>query len=224
MNTGQDSHATYDQNYTEYQTRRSAWRRWLRRYYLDRAASLTKGPALDFGCGVGELLKRLPSGSMGLEYNPASVDHCRRMGLDVSEYDGFLDDFSLQSVDWRGRVNTLFLSHVLEHFEDPMHVLRRLAHSVADGIRRIVVIVPGRAGFRIDPTHRTHVDLAMLETTFKELPGWMISSSQYFPLNACRAGDFFPYNELQVVIDRLQTNPDTAQLPTHPLSKSETHT
>jgi SAM-dependent methyltransferase len=222
MNSSRDSHATYDQAYTEYQTRRSAWRRWIRRYYLRKAAGLTRGPALDFGCGVGELLKLLPSGSMGLEYNQATVDHCRRIGLDVSRYDGFVDDFSLEGIRWQGRANTLYLSHVLEHFEDPMHILRRLAESVSENMQRIVVIVPGLAGFRIDPTHRTHVDLPMIEATVREMPQWIISDRQYFPLNACRAGDFFPYNELQVVIDQRQMTSIVAKTPPKPLPRMET--
>lgn len=197
------SHAPYDGQYTEYQLQRSPLRRWVRRYYLSTAASLASGRTLDFGCGVGELLTRLPAGSLGVEYNPASVAHCSRLGLDVRWYDGFADDFSLTPLVLPGPVETLFLSHVIEHFEDPVHLVHRLAKALAPALRRIVVIVPGQAGFRIDPTHRRFVDLDLVRGMVRDMPGWQVSESRYFPLNSRLAGRLFPYNELQVVIDRI---------------------
>lgn len=196
------AHASYDERYTAYQTNRSALRRLVRRHYLNTAARLSVGPALDFGCGTGELLRRLPKGSIGIEYNQSTVAHCQNTGLDVVHYDGFKDDFSLSTIAWRGRVSTLFLSHVLEHFDDPTHVLCRIARSVESDIERIVIIVPGKAGFRIDPTHRTFVDECLLEAAVAQLPHWRVTSSRYFPFNLSRAGDYFAHNELQVVLDR----------------------
>ncbi|HEY0708378.1 MAG TPA: methionine biosynthesis protein MetW, partial [Polyangia bacterium] len=85
---------TYDQRYTAYQSDRSFARKWVRGFYLRSAAALLKGPTIDFGCGVGELLTRLPKGSVGLEINPATVEHCRGRGLDVVLYDADGDDWA----------------------------------------------------------------------------------------------------------------------------------
>ena len=195
-------HAPYGDDYTAYQLNRGPLRRWVRRHYLTAAAALAANTTLDFGCGVGELLARLPKGSVGVEYNPVSVAHCRQRGLDVHWYDGFADDFALTTLELPDNVETLFLSHVLEHFDDPIHLVHRLAAALAPGLRRIVLIVPGEAGFRIDPTHRQFVDIDMVLATVRSMPGWCIRSSRYFPLNHRQAGKLFPYNELQVVIDR----------------------
>lgn len=195
-------HAPYGDDYTAYQLGRSPLRRVVRRHYLAAAAALASNATLDFGCGVGELLARLPDGSIGLEYNPVSVAHCQRLGLDVRWYDGFTDDFSLTGLDLPAGIETLILSHVLEHFEDPAHLLHRLVAALAPELRRIVLIVPGPAGFRVDPTHRRFVDLAMVHDMVRDMPGWALKMSRYFPLNSRLVGHLFPYNELQVVIDR----------------------
>lgn len=197
-------HAPYGDAYTEYQLKRSPLRRWVRRHYLSSAAGKVLNTTLDFGCGVGELLALLPEGSVGVEYNPVSVAHCQRLGLDVHWYDGFADDFSLTTLPLPDNIETLLLSHVLEHFEDPVHLLHRLVAALSPRLQRIVLIVPGRAGFRIDPTHRRFVDLDMVTSTVRDMPGWHIVSSRYFPLNSRHVGQLFPYNELQVVIDRTE--------------------
>lgn len=107
----------FDQRYTDYQSQRSALRKWVRRAYLRSAAGQLKGRVLDFGCGVGELLERLPEGSLGLEYNPATVEHCRRKGLDVAVYDGFADDWNLSVLPPGRRFESMVISHVLEHLD-----------------------------------------------------------------------------------------------------------
>ena len=64
------------------------------------------------------------------------------------------------------------------------------------GIRRVLVIVPGRAGFRIDPTHRVFVDEAMLRQV--DGGGWRIAERFHFPFPLEKAGDVFVYNELHL--------------------------
>lgn len=197
-----NQHDVYDESYTAYQTGRSRWRQKIRDHYLKVAAAYAKGPSLDFGCGTGELLQRLPKGSLGIEYNRSTVEHCQQKGLDVVWYDGFADDFSLGGVSWSGRASTVFLSHVLEHFENPVHILTQLANTLEPESVRIVIIVPGKAGFNSDTTHRTFVDYPMLEKAVNKMSNWKISSSQYFPFNSPIIGNFFAYNELHVIIDK----------------------
>lgn len=194
----------FDSRYTQYQLDRSYVRRMIRQAYLRRAASLAKGRTLDFGCGVGELLRRLPAGSKGLEYNAATVEHCRSQGLHVDGYDGFADDWNLSVLEPDATFESLVVSHVLEHLEDPLGIFKKLLRSVAStGVTRAVVIVPGRAGFRIDPTHLKFVDRAMLgDESIPAETGFIRIHETFFPGNLRWIGDWFPYHELQVVYER----------------------
>lgn len=194
----------YDAKYTRYQAERGSLRRLVRRLYLNRAARLVDGPTLDFGCGVGELLQRLPAGSKGVEYNRDTVAFCSARGLDVSWYDGFSDDWNLGAVAKEDGLRSMILSHVLEHLKEPMSILGRLlAAAGRKGMERVVVIVPGRAGFSSDATHLTFVDLDMLRRETLRQPQWRVTKSAYFPFNHSRAGNYFVHNELQVVFQRV---------------------
>ncbi|WP_449429418.1 class I SAM-dependent methyltransferase [Rhodanobacter umsongensis] len=191
----------YGSDYTAYQTNRSVLRKWVRRLFLNSAARALTGPTLDFGCGVGELLSRLPKGSKGLEYNRVSVDLCRQKGLDVEWYDGYADNWCLRVLPERSHFQSMVVSHVLEHLDDPMDVLCALLRSAKRvGIERVLVIVPGPAGYRSDATHRTFVDLDMLRNTMAADDRWGIAKYNYFPLDTLRLGDWFRYHELQVLL------------------------
>lgn len=193
----------FDDRYTQYQIRRSSLRKAIRVLYLRSAVGGLRGPTLDFGCGVGELLERLPPGSKGVEYNHASVEHCRQKGLSVEWYDGYADDWSLRALPLEWRFQSMIISHVLEHLDDPMGVLRALLKAAEGrGVTRTVVIVPGIAGFRIDATHRTFVGLEMLQAADVGAIGWRAATSRYFPGDWRRIGDHFPHHELQVVFER----------------------
>ncbi|WP_123831213.1 methyltransferase domain-containing protein [Luteimonas sp. 100069] len=199
--------SNFDSRYTQYQLERSPLRKWVRQLYLSRAASLVEGPTLDFGCGIGELLKKLPQGSKGLEYNAATVDYCRSQALDVSAYDGFSDNWSLTVFPAGQKFRSMVISHVLEHLENPMMVFEKLLHAAARlDIQRVLVIVPGQAGFRIDPTHLTFVDLQMLtDGAGLAGTGFRPMKNSYFPGDLRLIGDWFPYHELQVLYARSPT-------------------
>ncbi|TDK29993.1 methionine biosynthesis protein MetW [Luteimonas terrae] len=194
----------FDSRYTQYQLDRSPVRKWVRQIYLERAASLVRGPTLDFGCGVGELLRRLPAGSKGLEYNTATVEHCRREGLDVAPYDGFEDDWGLTALSTKPGFESMVVSHVLEHLNAPMEVFVKLLGAASRlGVRRVLVTVPGQAGFRIDPTHLTFVDRSMLlDEAMLASTGFRPVRDGYFPGDLRWIGDWFPHHELQVVYER----------------------
>jgi SAM-dependent methyltransferase len=193
----------FDENYTAYQSERSGIRRFVRRWYLHSAASQLHGPTLDFGCGTGELLARLPKGSKGVEYNQASVEYCRAKGLDVSWYDGSADDWSLSTLSADSRFDSMVISHVLEHLDGPMNVLRRLLDAAGiRGVKRALVIVPGQAGFRIDSTHKTFVQWEMLRDAILSIEGWSVARKRYYPGDIRAIGQVFPHHELQVLIEK----------------------
>lgn len=191
----------FDAGYTEYQRNRSGLRKLVRQLYLRSAASQLRGPTLDFGCGIGELLRRLPAGSRGLEYNKATVELCRAEGLAVDFYDGFQDDWTLGALPSDARFQSMVVSHVLEHLEQPGDVLRKLMLAARQrSVECVLVIVPGRAGFRIDDTHRRFVDLPLLDDpAVVNGTGFRLESARYFPGNLRRLGDWFPHHELQVL-------------------------
>lgn len=193
----------YGEGYTRYQLNRGSARKLVRRIYLDAAVRNLRGPTVDFGCGVGELLSRLPAGSLGLEINPVSVEHCRNRGLDAIVYDGDADNWSLGMLDAERGLQSLVASHVLEHLERPMDKLASLLRACNRlGIKRVLVIVPGERGYESDDTHRTFIDLEMLANPeMVKGTGFALSSSRYFPGNVRALGDFFPHHELQVVYD-----------------------
>ena len=193
----------FDSTYTDYQTQRSSLRRWLRQFYLQSARGKLGGATMDFGCGVGELLATLPPGSMGLEYNQATVEYCRARGLDVSWYDGTADDWSLSAISPGRSFETMIISHVLEHLDDPLAVLRCLLNSAYGyGVRKVLVIVPGKAGFQVDHTHRTFVDRTMLSAATETAGSrFRYASASYFPGNIKVMGDWFPHHELQVIYE-----------------------
>lgn len=194
----------FDAGYTEYQTQRSWLRKAVRRFYLHSARSLLRGPTLDFGCGVGELLAGLPAGSIGIEYNEVSVEHCRRQGLDVRWYDGYADGWRLSLLPQGSGLRSMVISHVLEHFDEPTNVLPKLLVAAQRlGIERVLVIVPGRAGYKVDATHKTFVDETMLrQEGLTEETDFQLATTRYFPGNLRVFGDWFPHHELQALFRR----------------------
>lgn len=193
----------YGEGYTRYQLERGVARKVVRRLYLDTAVRKLRGPTVDFGCGVGELLRRLPAGSLGLEINPVSVEHCRSEGLDALVYDGNADDWSLTILDRQRGFQSLVASHVLEHLERPMDKLSSLLRACNRlGMQRALVIVPGRRGYESDNTHRTFIDEKMLaDPQVVDGTGFALSSKVYFPGNARVIGEMFPHHELQVLYE-----------------------
>ena len=209
----------YGSSYAETQIRRS--RSWLRRIvryvYLGDILRHVRGPCIDFGCGAGDLLARLPPGSLGLEINPSAVEFCRSRHLDVSQYDPDSDHYELKDIPPGTYVNVLF-THVLEHMEDPQAVLRVVLRSCARlGIQRVILTLPCERGFRFDPTHRTFVDEKYLaDNGLLDREGFTVSFMGYFPINQKWIGKFYTFHELRVILDyRESLNPSPTPIPEH---------
>ena len=196
----------YDSQYTQYQLKnRCLWRKLARDFYLNAALRLLSGPTIDFGCGVGELLRKLPKQSVGLDINPASVEYCLNLGLDTKLYDPKWDQYQLKNF-LPGRYESLIISHVLEHLEHPENVLRALFNACRRlNIQRVVVIIPGKRGFSSDRTHQTYIDFSFFcENQLTRSGGYTIVRNRYFPVNIAFLGNVFRYHELHIVYERDQ--------------------
>lgn len=179
-------------------------RRLVKEFYLRNVLRDVRGPTLDFGCGSGQLLERLPTGSEGLEVNPYLIEGLRGVGLKVRRVSGEEPDFELQGLAV-GQFRTLVLAHVLEHLPDPAKALRMLlAASLRLGIERVIVVVPGAKGYASDYTHMTFIDRAYIENhQLLNCEGFSCSSLSYFPGAWEWLGRYFIFHEMKVVFHRI---------------------
>ena len=193
----------YGRQYTDYQQNRSFVRKQIRQLYLANILSHVSGPTLDLGCGIGELLEKLPKGSLGTEINQESIAYCRQRDLDVIYYDLLEREISFTFLP-RNHYLTCIISHVLEHFSAPQNVLENLFPALAEiGVQKIVVVVPGLRGFKSDPTHKKFVDYAFLyRHNLFHTDFYTVTQNRYFPLNISSAGKVFTHNEWIVVYEK----------------------
>lgn len=191
--------------YAAEQIRRSRHpvRRFVKGFYLRQILrDVAVGPCVDFGCGAGQLLERLPPGSVGLEVNPYLIESLRSAGRTVHQAKADMVDFELASLP-EGFFRSLVIAHVLEHVPDPMAALQILLTACQRlGIKRVVVVVPGEKGFASDHTHKTFIDHDFLESRMP-LPcsGFNLSSLTYFPGPWEWVGRYFVFHEMKVVFD-----------------------
>jgi 2-polyprenyl-3-methyl-5-hydroxy-6-metoxy-1,4-benzoquinol methylase len=146
---------------------------------------------LDVGCGIGRNLAGLEAGSVGVDHNPHSVEHCRSMGLRAYMTEEFHD------ADL-GTFDGLLLAHVVEHLAPGAEadVLREYLPYVNPG-SSVVLICPQERGFATDSTHTTFFDFAGLRDVCMRaaLP---VEKAYSFPFPRIM-GKVFPYNEFVVV-------------------------
>jgi len=184
--------------------RHSTVRRLIKSHYISNLLRHVTGPTVDVGCGAGQILERLPAGSVGIEVNPHLVHDLTNRGLKVFKAIPRTDRLDLSAIA-RGAYTTLVLSHVLEHFGNASQVLRLLLEDCADRkITTVIVVVPGEVGYRSDQTHKTFITLNYVrEHHLTEYCGFSLAQQSYFPGNMRFLGKLFVYHELMLVY---QTN------------------
>ena len=194
--------ADFDQAYADEQIRRrsSPLRRLVKAQYLANLLRRFEGPTIDLGCGAGQLLERLPKGSVGLELNDALIAYLGGLGLDVLKYDAVADDFQLTPLfaPGRGPFRHFICAHVIEHFDDPATAVRKLLHSGARlGLESMVFVVPGSKGFATDRTHKVFVTEDYIRGNgLADCQPFRLAAVDYFPGNLRQLGDWFAYHEL----------------------------
>ena len=198
-----NSNDLYAQEYFEYLHNRGTVRKFVRKLYLNDIRKYCIGKTIDMGCGIGELLKILPEGSIGFEVNQVAVDFCKHQDLNVQLYNFEEDDYKLKMIN-KGEFKTFTMNHVLEHIEDSQETVKKIFESCNRlEIERIVFTVPGYKGFQSDKTHRTYITRKYFSSNELFNDGhYKLIRSKYFPINWERFGHFFTHNELRIVFNK----------------------
>jgi len=198
----------FDHRYAAEQLRRSKHplRRFIKSFYLRQILRDVRGPCIDFGCGAGQLLIKLPPGSVGLEVNPFLISSLRERGLSVMEARAEIKDFELNGFA-KGVFRTLVIAHVLEHLPDPAAALQvLLAACTRIGVERVIIVVPGAVGYASDHTHKTFISKKWLKDKIPiELEGFIRGDIKYFPGNWEWIGQYFVFHEMKIVFDRIRS-------------------
>lgn len=196
---------SYDQQYAERQLARSRnpLRKAIKHFYLGNVLKDVRGPTIDFGCGAGQLLAQLPTGSLGLEINPNLVTALRKRKMNVQQYDPDGDQLTFSSLP-SGYYQTFVMSHVLEHFENAAEPLRIILNSCSRlEVERVILVLPCEKGYAFDSTHRTFVNRKYIDDNhLYRLSGYAIHRTSHFPFNSEAVGKYFVFNEFKVVYDR----------------------
>ena len=199
------SNPDYDAAYAERQLSRSRnpIRKLIKSFYLRDLMREVRGPTIDFGCGAGQILARLPPGSLGLEVNAALVETLKSNGHNVQLYNPEQDQLSFSGLA-TGHFETLVMSHVLEHFDHAADGLRQILRSCDRlGITRMIIVVPGVKGYAFDKTHRSFVNHDYLQHhNLLDCEGYRVSKIRYFPINCEAVGKYFTFHELKIIYDR----------------------
>lgn len=149
---------TAPEEYFEYLRGRSRLGWLYRRYWLyPRLCRYLDGKTLDVGCGIGDFLNHRTE-TVGVDINAASVEWCRRRGLDAHQMSPNVLPFQDGSFD------SAILDNVLEHLAYPSELLSEIGRVLRPH-SSLVVGVPGRRGYATDADHKIFYDEATLVST-----------------------------------------------------------
>lgn len=199
------SSTDYDETYAERQLSRSRnpLRCLIKGFYLRDLVREVHGPTIDFGCGAGQLLAKLPKGSLGLEVNASLVRELKSQGLNAQLYNPVQDQLCFTELI-SGQYQTFVMSHVLEHFEDAADGLHKILRACGRlDVSRVVIVVPGEKGYAFDNTHRSFVNRSYLQRhNLLNCDGYTVTKMRHFPINLEIIGTFFTFHELKIIYDR----------------------
>jgi 2-polyprenyl-3-methyl-5-hydroxy-6-metoxy-1,4-benzoquinol methylase len=94
---------------------------------------------LDIGCAEGEYLRFFGPGSVGLDLSANNVETAKSKGLEVNQMN--LNNPKLLDE----KFESVFMSHILEHVENPIKLLRYANDSLLQG-GKLVISVPNEEG------------------------------------------------------------------------------
>lgn len=199
---GDDTEFGYGYASSQISRSRHPLRKLIKQFYVERVVRNVTGKTIDLGCGAGQILSKLPHGSLGIEINPYLVKLLNDQGLNVQVALESDIGFNLSKVE-QGVYKTLVLSHVLEHFHDAEVVLKKLLKDCSDlGIVKVIIVVPTIAGYRSDSTHKTFIDTNFLKINSLTAYGkFRLTNLSYFPWNSAIFQNLFTYHEMMLIFE-----------------------
>lgn len=89
---------------------------------VDKIVKFCKGTTLDFGCGDGLVLSKLPKYSIGIDIDTVALDICRAKQLSVTSSNSLISP-----------INYLCCLNTIEHLKNPDILLKLIKSNVTKG-------------------------------------------------------------------------------------------
>ncbi|MFA6981752.1 MAG: class I SAM-dependent methyltransferase [Patescibacteria group bacterium] len=121
---------------------------------------------LDIGCGLGTLLKLIPSSvknKSGIESNAFAVESCKKDGLNVIEHN------DLEKLPFRQEsFDVVIMNEVIEHLRNPEKVVKEVQRIIRSG-GVLVLTTPNKTLLvrNTDPTHCSEMNFSELENLIR---------------------------------------------------------
>lgn len=129
-------------------------------------------PVLDLGCAKGAYLRQFAAASLGVDVSRPNLEHCRRLGLRAVDMD-LNRDLPIAA----GSFPVVFCSHVLEHVDAPIRLLRE-CHRILTPEGRLILGLPietsivnwlrGQRYFHHHPGHLYSFSLENIDALLKK--------------------------------------------------------
>lgn len=117
-------------------------------FIYPRLIKFISGNLLDFGCGLGDMLK-IYKNSIGVDVNKYNIDYCLKR--DLNAY--LLDDFLLTNK----KFDSIVLDNVIEHITMPSKIIKNIKKfSKKNTI--LIIGVPGIKAYESDDDHKVFYD------------------------------------------------------------------
>ena len=133
-----------------------------RSLYLSKIfRTFSEKPILDLGCGLGEFLKfckRKKRFAIGIDSNEYCVEFCKKNGLNAEV--GNVVNFNIKEIE---NCKNIVCDNVIEHLDaKTLDMFFQNLMTKIDTETNVIIIVPGKKGFKKDPTHKTYIDRALI--------------------------------------------------------------
>lgn len=119
-------------------------------------------PVLDLGCSKGSYLAQCGEGSIGVDVSRPNLEFCRQKGLQVISA-----DLNRELPFPSGTVSAILCSHLLEHVDAPIHLLRECQRVLTDDGLFVLGL----------PVESSLVNWIRGENYFRDHPGHLYSFS-----------------------------------------------
>ena len=108
-------------------------------FFINPVLHLLRGYVLDIGCGTGAYLEEYSGPSLGIDALISNVKICNEKGIRaiVADANTFVSNDTF---------DTVLLSHILEHLDQPQVVIKNAIRNTKPG-GRIIIILPCLQGF-----------------------------------------------------------------------------